>query len=126
MDNSVSRQEFQRELENIYSKLNKHDRQLSVLETLVEALRDLPDAISSLDKTIALMGQNLQNLNEKFDKSIQEYQNNQKRDLEQDELIKRLDDKSKIDIMEFIKENWWKAMLGLAAVIVLLKDFIKV
>lgn len=122
MDNPVSRQEFRDETDKIYAKLNKHDRQISVLETVVENFKGLPSAINNLEKTMALMGQNLENLNTKVDVMINEKAEKSKEDEEQDRKIRELDEKSKVDIMVFVKDNWWKICVGIAGIIVFINE----
>lgn len=128
MDNPVTRQEFITETDKIFSKLNRHDREISVLQTVVENFKELPSAINKLDKTMALMSQNLELLNQKVDNFLtnNEKQKNQssEKDKEQDAKIRELDDKSKVDIVVFVKKNWWKIVMTIAVLLVLLKDYI--
>lgn len=128
MDSPVSRQEFITETDKIFSKLNKHDRQISVLETVVENFKGLPSAINSLEKTMALMGQNLENLNKKVDTILESAdskdEHDKEKDKEQDERIRALDDKSKVDILVFLKSNWWKIVMTAAVLLVLFEKYI--
>lgn len=130
MDSPVTRQEFISETDKIFSKLNKHDRQISVLETVVENFKGLPSAINSLEKTMALMGQNLENLNKKVDTILEstdsKSEHDKEKDKEQDERIRALDDKSKIDILVFLKSNWWKIVMTIAVLLVLVEKYIPV
>lgn len=128
MDSPVTRQEFITETDKIFSKLNRHDREISVLQTVVENFKDLPSAINKLDKTMALMSQNLELLNKKVDNfvSSREAEDNQasEKDREQDERIRALDDKSKVDILVFLKNNWWKIVMTVAVLLVLFEKYI--
>lgn len=128
MDSPVTRQEFVSETDKIFSKLNKHDRQISVLETVVENFKGLPSAINSLEKTMALMGQNLENINKKVDTILESAdskdEHDKEKDKEQDERIRALDDKSKVDILVFLKSNWWKIVMTAAALLVLFEKYI--
>lgn len=128
MDSPVTRQEFISETDKIFSKLNKHDRQISVLETVVENFKGLPSAINSLEKTMALMGQNLENLNKKVDTILEstdsKSEHDKEKDKEQDERIRALDDKSKVDILVFLKSNWWKIVMTAAVLLVLFEKYI--
>lgn len=130
MDSPVSRQEFITETDKIFSKLNKHDREISVLQTLVENFKDLPSAINNLEKTMALMGQNLENLNKKVDTILKgadsQSEHDREKDKEQDEKIRALDDKSKVDILVFLKNNWWKIAMSIAVLLVLVEKYIPV
>ena len=130
MDSPVTRQEFISETDKIFSKLNKHDRQISVLETVVENFKGLPSAINSLEKTMALMGQNLESLNKKVDTILESAdskdEHDKEKDKEQDERIRALDDKSKVDILVFLKSNWWKIVMTAAVLLVLIEKYIPV
>lgn len=130
MDSPVSRQEFITETDKIFSKLNRHDREISVLQTLVENFKDLPTAINNLEKTMALMGQNLENLNKKVDTILEgadsKSEREREKDKEQDEKIRALDDKSKVDILVFLKNNWWKIAMSIAVLLVLVEKYIPV
>lgn len=128
MDSPVTRQEFLTETDKIFSKLNRHDREISVLQTVVENFKDLPSAINSLEKTMALMGQNLENLNKKVDTILKgtdpKLEQDKEKDKEQDERIRELDEKSKIDILVFLKNNWWKIVMTVAVLMVLFEKYI--
>lgn len=128
MDSPVSRQEFITETDKIFSKLNRHDREISVLQTVVENFKDLPSAINSLEKTMALMGQNLENLNKKVDTILEgadsKIEHDKEKDKGQDERIRALDEKSKVDILVFLKTNWWKIAMSIAILLVLLEKYI--
>lgn len=130
MDSPVSRQEFITETDKIFSKLNRHDREISILQTVVENFKDLPSAINSLEKTMALMGQNLENLNKKVDTILEgadsKSEREREKDKEQDEKIRALDDKSKVDILVFLKNNWWKIAMSIAVLLVLIEKYIPV
>lgn len=125
MDNPVSRLEFHQETDKIYEKLNKHDRQITVLETLVENLRDLPSALNNLEKTMALMRQNLEILNNKVDSVLVRADKIDEHDAKQDKSISKLDNKSKVDILDIVKENWWKICLAVATGMLLIERFVK-
>lgn len=128
MDSPVTRQEFLSETDKIFSKLNRHDREISVLQTLVENFKGLPSAINSLEKTMALMGQSLENLNKKVDTILKgtdtRLGQDKEKDKEQDERIRELDEKSKIDILVFLKNNWWKIVMTIAVLMVLFEKYI--
>lgn len=128
MDSPITRQEFLTETDKIFSKLNRHDREISVLQTVVENFKDLPSAINSLEKTMALMGQNLENLNKKVDTILEgedfKIEHDKEKDKEQDERIRALDEKSKVDILVFLKNNWWKIAMSIAVLLVLLEKYI--
>lgn len=130
MDNPVTRQEFITETDKIFSKLNRHDREISVLQTVVENFKELPSAINKLDKTMALMSQNLELLNQKVDnfvsKDEEQKDKSSEKDKEQDARIRELDEKSKIDLLVFVKKNWWKIVMTIAVLLVLIKNYIPI
>lgn len=124
MDEPITRKELMEEMDKIYVRLNKHSEQIVVLETLVDNMKDLPDTIASLDKTMALMNQNLENLNTKVDSVVTKAKELNIHNDEQDKEITAINDKSKVDILDFLKENWWKICVSAAAVLALLKSYI--
>lgn len=128
MDSPVTRQEFLMETEKIFDKLNKNDRRITVVETVIENFKGLPAALNSLEKTMALMGQNLENLNKKVDTILESAdskdEHDKEKDKEQDERIRALDDKSKVDIIVFLKSNWWKVAMIAAVLLVLFEKYI--
>lgn len=87
-------------------------------------MKGLPSAINSLNTTMALMGQNLENLNKKVDKIIDTDEANDKKEEEQDERIKELDNKSKVDIILFFKSHWWEIVMTAAIILVLVQKYI--
>lgn len=126
MDNPISRREFIEETDKIRTQLTKHDRQIVVLETLINGMKDLPDAITKLDKTMALISQNLEVLNGKVDSVVRKAKTMAEHNKEQDAEITALDNKSKVDIMDFLRANWWKIIVSGAAFVALLKSFMPV
>lgn len=129
MDNPISRAEFNQETDKIYSRLNKHESKIAILETVVKNFEGLPGAITNLDRTMVLVQENLRQLNEKVDALVLEEKNieniNKQRNNEQDNKISAIENHTKIDIIEFIKSKWWEIMLLVAMGILLLKDYIK-
>lgn len=128
MDSPVTREEFRRETDNLYSKVNRLDKEVTVLQTMFDNFRDLPESINKLDKTMALISQNLELLNQKVNSfvSSEECKNtsSKDKDQEQDEKIRALDEKSKIDILVFVKTNWWKIVMTIAAFLILFQKYI--
>lgn len=110
-----------KDISELYSKANSLDRRTTTLEALIANWKDVPGAISSLDKTLALMQQNLEALNSKLDEHIKDAQD---KDSVQDAKIQRMDENSKIDIMKVIKDNWWKLCIAVAAVIYFVEPYI--
>lgn len=129
MEDYVTRAEYQLEITNLqgevsklYSKVNSVDRRITASETLISTWKDLPVTIASLDKTLTLVQQNLESLNEKLDRHIQDAES---KDVAQDAKLKQMDDNSKIDIVKTIRDNWWKLCMAVAAVAYFLEPYIK-
>lgn len=129
MEDYVTRSEYQHEItslqgeiSNLYSKVNSVDRRITASETLISTWKDLPGTIASLDKTLTLVQQNLESLNEKFDRHIRDAES---KDEAQDARIKHIDDNSKIDVVKAIRDNWWKLCMAVAAVVYFLEPYIK-
>lgn len=128
MEDWVTRAEYQLEITNLqgevsklYSKVNSVDRRITASETLISTWKDLPVTIASLDKTLTLVQQNLESLNEKLDRHIQDAES---KDVAQDAKLKQMDDNSKIDIVKTIRDNWWKLCMAVAAVIYFVEPYI--
>lgn len=124
----ITREEFHNELSgikqdisNLYSKANTVDRRTTAVETLIANWKDVPGAISNLDKTLALMQQNLEALNNKLDDHIKDAET---RDKKQDDIMRMMGENSKIDIIKTIKDNWWKLCVAIAAVIYFVEPYI--
>ncbi len=116
----LTRKEFLIERDRIYETLMDHGQKIAVLTSLCTNMSDLPNTIQNLDKTMALMQQNLENLNDKFDK-LQE--DNNKRDAAQSKEIQELDEKSKLDIVKWIRDNWFKVVFGFAMLALVYKNY---
>lgn len=129
--NSVDKR-LSRELENNRDNIREHTREIARLDAVYKHLEGLPLTITNLDKTITIISGNLEsmdrNLNdvktsvqeqEQAIKEIKEENNKQTDD------IKNIDNKSKIDIMLFIKDNFWKVISALAGLYVLIEIILK-
>ena len=124
----ITREEFHNELSgikqdisNLYSKANTVDRRTTMVEALYTSMKDLPGTISNLDKTLALVQQNLESLNDKLDEHIKDAET---RDKKQDDIMQMMGENSKIDIIKTIKDNWWKLCVAVAAVIYFVEPYI--
>lgn len=106
----VTRSEYQHDREKLADEIQETNNRVTILETMFESFKSLPDSLQNLDKTMALMQVNLEGLN----KSVDEV----KRD------IKRVDEKGKFDFIEFVKQNWWKIAMGIAAILVVVKEYL--
>ena len=118
----VSRLEFNKERGYFDERLRKTEKETAVLQKMFENLKDLPSTMSKLDKNLSLMGENLKALNNQFDKYISD---KNKEDEEQSSRISQIDEKSKVDFIEWIKHNWTTIVLSLATLGLMVKDYIK-
>lgn len=111
--------------------LDEHTKSLARLETLYSSMEDLPQTIASLDKTIALIGNNLSSM----DKNLQEVKEDvsaqsdiirevRAQSLENKEIISKVDNKSKIDWQEFLTKNFWKIIVGIGSIYAAVQVFI--
>ena len=128
----VTHDEFSRELKKIYSlseeqnkRLTNHDIQITQITTLYENLKDLPSALNSVKETMVAMQGNIERMTEKVQEAIKAVNEKTEYDKDQDSRLKALENKSKIDFVDFIRDNWWKICLGVASVMMLLKDYVK-
>lgn len=110
-----------KDISELFSKVNSLDRRTTSVETLIANWKDVPGAISNLDKTLALMQQNLEALNNKLDDHIKDAET---RDKKQDDIMRMMGENSKIDIIKTIKDNWWKLCVAIAAVIYFVEPYI--
>lgn len=108
-------------------KIEEHDRTLSRLETLYASLEGLPSTIVSLDKTITIIGNNLESMSKNLEevrKDVhlqgQAINNINSDNKEQNEKIEEIDNKSKIDLLEFVTKNFWKifSLLGVGYLVI--------
>lgn len=109
------RRQNSRTHDRIFDRLSEVDKSISKLETLYNSLEGLPGTIANLDKTITIIGGNL----ESMDRNILEMKNSianqaniihglQTENKAQTEHIHKIDNKSKIDWAEFVTHNFWK------------------
>lgn len=110
-----------KDISELFSKVNSLDRRTTAVETLIANWKDVPGAISNLDKTLALMQQSLEALNNKLDEHIKDAET---RDKKQDDIMQMMGENSKIDIIKTIKDNWWKLCIAVAAVIYFVEPYI--
>ncbi len=106
---NVSYREFNETRETFRKDINKNTNDIIRLEAMFTSFKDLPNTIQNLDKTIALMGENLKELNKRFDKFEQ---NSENINNEQNKKISNIDNKGKIDIIEIIKKHWFEAVIA--------------
>ncbi len=124
MADDMIRQEFHEETDRIKEQLTNHELRINSLEISMKGFNDLPSAINSLDKTMALMRQNLEILNAKVDSIMQKEEEIISKDKEQDEAILSLDNKSKVDLVGFLKDNWWGIVMSAITIWLLVNKYL--
>ena len=102
--------------------IESHSREIARLEAVYQSLEGLPGTISNLEhtmttisSTIETVGKNLSEVKQSVqdqEQSIREIKSENKR---QNESISRIDNKSKIDIMVLVRDNFWKILSAVAA-----------
>lgn len=111
--------------------IDEHTHTIARLETMYSSLESLPTTISNLDKTITLIGANLDSMDKSLNE-VKESVNKQGNSIEtlraenkkQNESIKKIDGKSKIDWAEFITGNFWKIISAVAIIYAIVKSYI--
>ena len=124
----VSRTEFCRERDKISRKLEQHDREIAILQTLYDSIKDLPPQMSELSKQIALLKQSVDGIREDMhtmnDKVEDSIQKKSVQDKEQSKKLEELDNKSKVDFLEWIKEHWVALFTLIALIVMYLQNFL--
>lgn len=131
------------ELENVDRRLSKeikenrdhideHSKSISRLEAVYSSLEYLPITITNLEKTMAVIGNNLETMDRNIadvKKSVEQQEqtikNIKDENARQNANIEAIDDKSKIDIMLVIKNNFWKILSILAVGYALIDTIMK-
>lgn len=111
MDNPVTHKEFMDKIEKMDSRIDENEKQIAVIKASIKNWEKLPESIASLDKTMALMQQNLCQLNEKVGELATRE--------------KQIEENSKIDIVATIKSKWWEIVMFAAMAILLFQNFAK-
>ena len=117
----ITRKEFEKAKDKIYEKTSKNERDIERIDTLCKSLSSLPEAITNLDKTMIKMEINLTNLNNEFKEFIK---NTNENDSRQDQKIKSIDEKSKVDFLEWVKNNWVGVFIVIATLITWLMKYV--
>lgn len=112
--------------------IDEHSREIARLEAVYRSLENLPNTIASLDKTITVIGTNLESMDKnladvKESVSNQELTINELRgeNKNQNKHIERIDNKSKIDWAEFVTDNFWKLFGAFALLYAIIKSIQK-
>lgn len=117
-----------REVRNI---VDEHTQEISRLKVLYKTLEDLPRTFHSLDKTLTVVCSNLESIQGQMieikssvDEQSRAIKNLQKSDNKQDEEIRRVDNKSKVDWIQMITQNFWKILATFGTIYVVIYNFL--
>ena len=129
--NSVDKR-LSRELQDNRDNIREHTREIARLDAVYKHLEGLPLTITNLDKTITIisgnlesMGRNLTDVKASVQEQGQAIKEIKAENSKQTNEIEKIDNKSKIDIMEFIKDNFWKVLSALAVGYALIEIVLK-
>lgn len=111
-----------KEIKENREHIDSHSREIARLEAVYQSLEGLPSTISNLERTMTTISSTIEtvgkNLNE-VRESVQEQEQNireiKSENKRQNESISRIDNKSKIDIMVLVRDNFWKVLSVIAA-----------
>lgn len=111
------------EIDENRKEISRYSNEITRLQAMYKTLEELPGTFHKLDKTLTLVGANMESLERKMT-DLQESVNNQnqaimalqKNDDEQDSEIRRVDNKGKVDWIEAITKNFWKILATLGTV----------
>lgn len=107
-------------VEELEKKIEENGKSIVRVETLYQTLSELPGALNSLEKAMVGIDHNLKSMNERMariDSSVNEQRHSldeiRKKNQEQDKEIENVDNKSKIDWIDFITGNFWNILMKL-------------
>lgn len=122
----VSRKEFNIDRDNKDAKFAELDRRITTMEVYWQNWNKLPDTIQEISTTMALMQQEITSLSdsmkgmgEKMEKFAEE---KEKQDKAQNTKLNEIDNKSKVDILEWLKLNWVQILIGLGMLSLIVKE----
>lgn len=107
--------------------IDNHSQEIARLKAVYHSLEGLPTTITNLDKTITIIGINLESVDKNLSdlkSSVAEQQQTikeiRKNDKIQNANIEKIDNKSKIDWAVFVTNNLWKifAVFGMIYIII--------
>lgn len=119
------------EIHEVRTIVETHTEEISRLKVLYKTLEGLPATFHNLDKTLSVVSANLgsiqsqmEGIRNSVDEQSQAIKNLQKSDNKQDEEIRRVDDKGKVDWIQMITQNFWKILATFATIYVVIYTFI--
>ncbi len=124
----VTKKEFNIERDKTQEMILSIVQDVSSLKTLYATMSKLPETIQSLDKNMALMEQSISSINKEFQKLSEDRAREKiaqtEADKKQNKRIAEIDDKSKVDLMQWVRGKWFSIVELIAIVILFLKDYI--
>ena len=102
-------------MKEIETEVKEHAKCVAKVETVLASFEDLPSILSSLNITLVKLDGRLCNVETGITKL-------EKRAASQGDVISKIDEKGKIDWIEFIKKNWFAIIMFVAAVILFMQS----
>lgn len=96
-------------------EVSEHGKTIARIETMLANLEDLPSILNSLNLTLVRLDGRICNVETGITKL-------EKRAASQGDVISKIDEKGKIDWIEFIKKNWFAIIMFVAAVILFMQS----
>ena len=100
---------------NTEREVSEHGKTIARIETMLANLEDLPSILNSLNLTLVRLDGRICNVETGITKL-------EKRAASQGDVISKIDEKGKIDWIEFIKKNWFAIIMFVAAVILFMQS----
>lgn len=100
----ITRQEYNNDCKEMRKGIEQNRNDIIKLETLYSVLSPLSEAINELNIEMAKMGRQINNLGEKIEKISSDNESARKK-------ISQIDGKGKIDVLDYIKNNFEKIII---------------
>lgn len=130
-DLNVLDKRLTKEIIAIREKLAEHGQRIAELNVKYDNLADLPQTINSLNTTLTIVSERMESMNINMNairNSVEEQrqivQNLRDENQHQNEIIDEIDNKSKIDWAKAVSNNFWKIILVIAAIYLMIKDYL--
>lgn len=110
-----------KEIKENRANIEENSKNIARLEAVYKSLEGLPLTITNLDKTMTVisgnlssMEKNLSSVEDSVSKQAQAIEDLRAENMKQNDSLEKIDNKSKVDILLFAKENFWKLLSALA------------
>lgn len=125
----ISRAEFNRMKETIDERITKNEVNIAKLNTACDSLKDIPEKTSKVELTLALLGQRMEQQNEMISGFINDFHSyaaeHEEKEKKQDKKIQNIDNKSKVDLMDWVRLHWTEIITTVSVVTLIAKDYLK-